>query len=200
MKRPVNIMQPAHPGSQHADRSRAAMTLAEMLMALAVIALMLSGAVGVSEALVNDSADRQTSVSLRSLDRAMMRYQQRHSIWPSSVEPHHIDTPMARCLASLRSSPETDRLVADLPGLSLTSAGFHTVHDGFGRPLVYVDPTDTSPDMARLVARFPRSPDGRPFVVSAGLDGQLGDWSSDDAMERGSTMDNLYSYDPEIRK
>jgi type II secretory pathway pseudopilin PulG len=178
----------------------AGMTLLDLTVSLGVIAAMLTALVGVSDGLVNDSADQQTSTALRTLQQGLVRYHMRHGVWPSSTEPRHIDTPIARCLAALKSSPETERLVADLPGLSLTALGFHTVHDGFGRAMLYIDPNDTTPVTADLMKRFPRSPQGRPFIVSAGLDGEFGDWSSDAPVQRAAAMDNHYSYDLETRK
>ena len=177
---------------------RRGMTLLDVALVLVAIAIVLSAAVSVCDALVNDSADRQTTATLMSLDNAMQLFNERHAAWPSGSEPEFIDTPMARCVAALRSSPATDKLVTSLPGLSYTPGRWFTVHDGFGRVMMYVNPQDTHPEMVKQAGRFPRSPQSRPFIVSAGADGRFGDLSADDPALRFDVADNLYSYEQEV--
>lgn len=183
--------------SRRTPRSAAAMTLLELVAAMVVISLLLGALVGVCNALANDSAQQQTLETLRTLNKALGVYVLAHGDYPAADEPHNIDTPMARCIAALRSSASTDRLVADLPGLTATVDYRFTVYDGFGQPIKYIHPGDDSPQMVALVKTFPRSPKGHPFVVSAGPDGQFGDVSSDDPQQRIFAADNLSSLDLE---
>lgn len=176
------------------------MTLLELVAALVVISLVLGALVGVCNALANDSAQQQTLDTLRTLNKALGAYAVAHNAYPDAAEPRHIDTPMARCIAALRASPSTERLVADLPGLTATADHWFTVYDGFGQPMRYIHPGDDSPQMAAQAKTFPRSPKGHPFVVSAGPDGQFGDVSSDDPQQRIFAADNLNSLDLEIEQ
>lgn len=178
-------------------RGARGMTLLELAIASAAIAGVLTVFVGVSESLVGDSANDQTLAVLRTLNVALNRYHREHHTWPSATEPRQIDSPMGRCLAALRLSAATERLVADMPGLSITSHHWWTVNDGFGHPMVYVDPADPDPVNQRWVRRFQHSPKSRPFVASAGADGKWGDLSSDRPEDRTPVMDNRYSFELE---
>lgn len=184
----------------HPMRRVAGMTLLELVAAVVVITLVLGVLVGVSDALVNDSAQRQTLATLRTLNRCIEVFHQAHGEYPGLGEPRHIKTAMGRCIADLRSSPTTGSLVADLPGLTYGADGWFTVVDGFGQPLLYVDPNAADPDAAATVKRFQTSPNLRPFVVSAGPDGQFGNLDSNDPQQRTLSADNLYSFDLESSK
>ena len=189
--------------ASHSASTRRAFTLLDLTVALAVVAMVLTAAVSVCDALVNDSADRQTAATLQTLNNALHRFYETHGTWPSATEPALIDTAMARCIAGLRSSPATEAIVADLPGLTVTPGGWLTVRDGFGNVMLYVNPESAaapaaapaqSPASADAGGRFPRSPHNRPFIVSAGQDGAFGDLASDDPAQRTPSGDNLYSY------
>jgi type II secretory pathway pseudopilin PulG len=172
------------------------MSLLDTSIAAAVISIVLFGLCGVSDSLVSDSADRQTSQVLRTLARALDAYHQAHDAWPSGSEPADIDTPMARCLAALRSSPATAAMVEDLPGQVTTDRGYLTLVDGFGRPMLYIHPADlvAQPDPAAdFSGRFARPADGRPFIISAGRDGDFGDLGSEEPDDRAAAADNLDS-------
>jgi type II secretory pathway pseudopilin PulG len=176
------------------------MTLLELIAAMVVISLVLGALVGVCNALANDSAQQQTLETLRTLNKALGAYVIAHGAYPDAEAPRHIDTPMARCIAALRSSASTEHMVADLSGLTATADHWFTVYDGFGQPMRYIHPGDDSPQMTARVKAFPRSPKGHPFVVSAGPDGQFGDVSSDDPQQRIFAADNLSSLDLETEK
>ena len=172
------------------------MTLLELSIAIVAIAAMLGVFVQVSDGLVNDSADRQTTETMRTLAQALGTYKNEHGVWPSHKDP---DTPMARCIAALRSSPKTAHLVADLPGLTITPAGWLTVQDGWSRAMVYVVPSDAADDarVARWLTRLPTMQSDKPFIVSAGPDGQFGDRDSDDPAQTHALLDNHYSFESE---
>ncbi len=176
-------------------RRQRGLTLFEVLLAGAVIACMLGVFVGVSESLVSDSSKEQTVAVLRTLGSALQRYHDNHrGQWPSATLDHDRQTAMERCLAALRASPETDRMVDGLPGLKRVGE-WYTILDGFGHEMVYVDPADTSPANAAWVHRFPHSRSNRPFVASAGEDGQFGDSSSLNLDITKLAADNLYSFE-----
>ena len=172
------------------------MTLLELSIAIVAIAAVLGVFVKVSDGLVNDSAEQQTRQAMGSLATALNVYKNEHGVWPSHKDP---DTPMARCIAALRSSPKTAHLVADLPGLTITPAGWLTVEDGWSRAMVYVVPTDapTDPDMAQWVRRLPPHQGMTPFIVSAGPDGQFGNMHDDGNAQTHALLDNLYTFELE---
>lgn len=170
------------------------MTLFELLLTGAAISIVLSVFVGVSESLVSDSAKGQTAAVLRTLNGSLLRYHGAHGVWPSASADQTKQTGMSRCLAALRTSPETERLVDGLPGLKRIGQ-WYTIVDGFGREMVYVDPKDTSEENMTWVRRFPRSRNDRPFVASAGEDGQFGVLASSNLDQSRLAADNLYSFE-----
>jgi len=186
-----------------ARATRRAMTFVELLIALVVVVMLLGGMVQVADGLIADSAEKQTVETLEQLDKALRRYfgSAKPPAWPSASEPSHISTPMARCLFALRGKPETHRLVENLPGITQMPDGWETVYDGFGQPMLYIDPNDplsTTFDWVRPNdrggTRLPVPNPPRPFIVSAGPDGMFGDLTSPDPAAGHAVMDNLYSF------
>lgn len=172
------------------------MTLLELSIAIVAIAAVLGVFVQVSDGLVNNSADRQTVQSMRSLAQALTIYKAEHGVWPNDK---NADTSMARCIADLKGSPKTEHLVKDLPGLTITPAKFLTVEDGWGRAMVYIVPSDADTDerVAGWLKRLPTIQSDKPFIVSAGPDGKFGDRSSDDRTQSHALLDNHYTFELE---
>lgn len=177
----------------------AALTGLEAMVSLSVITLVLGFFVMVSQSLVSTSKEQQTAQTLRQLSRSLTKYYRNHGNWPSAVTPTPPNTPMARCMLALRGGPYTfDELATDLPGLTQTSDTRHfTVFDGYGHELTYVNPSEAA-SWAEAQRRFKPTRSDRPFFVSGGPDGQIGDLSAEPTDPKFiAATDDIYSFDLE---
>lgn len=151
------------------------MTMVELLLSIAVSAVILGGITLISETLRTDTSDRQTRRVLRLLRKALVDYHTRHEAWPPGATT-------SDAVRRLLADPEAATILRPLR-LSDTPDHELIVRDGYDRPIRYTVETDGN----TVVADF----------VSAGPDGRLGDLTSDHPEQRIDAMDNLYGSDLE---
>ena len=150
------------------------MTLIELAMTTAIIAVILSGMVMISRSLRDDTAAAETRQTLRILRDALVQYENKHNAAPPA--------PTEAALEALLAENDIAPMLAKLP-VDRTPAGGIVVVDGYGRPVHYLPPTQGQ----RAVADF----------VSAGPDGHLGDPFSNTLDKQRAASDNIFGSDVE---
>ena len=154
---------------------RTGMTFVELLLSVAVCAVMLGGVTLVSESLRHDQSDQETRATLRSLRKALNNYYSQHQYCPAGETASTV-------LKALLADKETAAVVCELR-LSTDAAGVMHVQDGYGRSMRYI----IRDRGAAAQADF----------VSAGPDGRFGDLSSPDPDLQQASLDDLYGADLE---
>ena len=151
------------------------MTIVELLLSVAVSAVILGGVTLISESLRTDTSDQQTRRTLRLLRRALIQYHDRHGAWAPGPTT-------ADAVRALRADPKA---AAILQPLRIPDSPEHEwiIRDGYDRPIRYAVETDGN----TVVADF----------VSAGPNGRFGDLASNHPERRLDAMDNLYGSDLE---
>jgi prepilin-type N-terminal cleavage/methylation domain-containing protein len=165
---------PNPPCSRPATPGRRAFTLVELLLTTAVIGSLFAGLIVVSNSLRADNAQHQTKRTLALLRRALLSYHAEHQGWPAS--------PTTEALRDLRRHPPAGALLVAV-GLHTDNRGILSVHDGYGRPVRYLEPAPPRMPLADF--------------VSAGPDGRFGDLSSKLPEQRQAAMDDLFGHDVE---
>lgn len=151
------------------------MSLSEMLLTLAGVAVVLGVLMTVTHSVRADNADQQTRQILRSLRQALDQYQLNTKSYPpepSSVAIHYLQS-MPQCEVFLRNL----RMKTSLEG-------FTTIVDGYGRPIRYMQTTPSG--------QF------QPDFISSGPDGRLGDVTSQDPKQQQAVSDNVYGRDVQL--
>ncbi|MBI1336164.1 MAG: hypothetical protein GC164_04280 [Phycisphaera sp.] len=159
----------------------AAMTLIEMMLAMAVIAGVLGVLVMVSESLRAENAQSRTRARLTTLRAALVRYHDKHGVWPEGDTSH--------ALGTLLADNDVAQLVIPL-GPVCGIDGRWRLRDGYGGEIVYrlnTTHTDDPDHPTRTEADF----------VSPGADGHFGNSDSSSEPRRQAAVDNLYGSDLE---
>ena len=157
--------------------SRRGFTLVELLIVVAVLALLFGGLVRITDGLRNDAKRQQARVLLTALASATGVYAELQAPLEDGSEgadaatgypPGAFDADARPCLAALLATPQTRQKLAGLgwPWSRLLDDSEGWV-DPWGRPLRYVTRLHDE--------RAVRMNGGKPFWVSAGPDGRFGD-------------------------
>ena len=154
---------------------RSGMGLAELLLCVAVVAMVLGGLVLISQSLRDEACEKQTRQTLRRLRAALHEYHLRHRGWPPGPTTD-------QAIRSLLADPATARMVGPL-SLSTDDQGKARICDGYGQPVRYVIRSQGDANDADF--------------VSAGPDGRFGDLASPQPSLRTEAADNLYGADLE---
>lgn len=154
------------------------MSLGEMLLTLAGIAVILGLLMSVSNSVRADNADQQTRQILRSLRLALDHYHQATSKYPPE--------PASVAIHYLQSLPACEIYLRDLR-FRTSLEGYTTITDGYGRPIRYFQATHHTPQ-----GQY------QPDFVSPGPDGRLGDMTSNDPIQQQAISDNVYGRDVQI--
>ena len=159
----------------HRQPRHLAMSLSEMLLTLAGIALLLGVLMSVTHSVRANNADQQTRQILRSLRQALDHYQLNTKSFPpepSSVAIHY-----------LQSMPECEVFLRNLR-MKTNLEGYTTIVDGYGRPIRYLQ----------------NAPNGefQPDFISPGPDGRIGDVRSNDPIQQQAVSDNVYGRDVQL--
>ncbi len=178
-------------------------TLPGLLVGLLGVSGSLWGVVGLSESLVDGVATRETRDVLAHLHEALEQFHQDRGVWPivdeSTVSSEHDGfghfRATSQCLYQLRFTPRSRRILDRIDGWD-EADGYLTVRDGFGRSMLYVDPSVAEGAMSQWGSRFPRMSQHQAFFVSAGADRRFGSFkSSADDSNRRASQDNQYSFE-----
>lgn len=154
------------------------MSLGEMLLSMAGIAIILGLLMSVTNSVRADNADQQTRQILRSLRLALDQYQQATGNYPPE--------PASVAIHYLQSLPDCEKHLRELR-FRTNLEGFTTITDGYGRPIRYFQATHLSNQ-----SQF------QPDFVSPGPDGKLGDLTSSDPLQQQAISDNVYGRDVQI--
>lgn len=157
---------------------RHGMSLGEMLLSLAGIAVILGLLMSVTNSVRADNADQQTRQTLRSLRLALDHYFQATNTYPPE--------PASIAIHYLQSLPACETYLRELR-FRTNLEGFTTITDGYGRPIRYFQTAIHTTQGQYL-----------PDFVSPGPDGRLGDMTSSDPLQQQAISDNVYGRDVQI--
>ncbi|HAI10114.1 MAG TPA: hypothetical protein DCM28_00290 [Phycisphaerales bacterium] len=147
----------------------------EMLLSIVVIACMLSMLILVSNSLRTQTAEQDTRQTLRMLRVSLLQYHQQHNTWPKGPTPF--------ALMQMLSDPSSRDAMHNVSVVMLRNK-LPIIRDGFGQEI-------------RYLAAIPQSPTALPDFVSAGLDGDFGNPTSDNPHSKQAAIDNVFGVDTE---
>ncbi len=156
-----------------AQHARAAMTLVELMLSVAIASAVLGVLVLVSASLRAGIGEDRTRQVLLTLHDALATYRQTHETDPAG----HTHEVIKLLFEDAATAPILESLSRD------QTQDSDVVRDGYGRPVRYLPP---APDVS-LPGDF----------VSAGPDRRFGDPASDQPDDRRAAIDNLYGSDME---
>jgi type II secretory pathway pseudopilin PulG len=159
------------------------MTLVEMVLAAALLALVLAGAAGLYDHCLNEAKVQQVAALIHGLGSALAAYAEVTGAYP----PGRVDEASDPALAALQTAPASAAQIQKVKSnLVFLSDGKWRCVDPWGRPLRYLTARSNRPEPRRRV----EANGGVPIFESAGPDRDFGDVIS------ARQADNICGDDP----